>query len=200
MTWLERFYLAVLLAVVAFFVAQAARADETISRRLAALKVLADPRAAAVSDAPPARSCIDGAWWRITDYGVRSRTDTAIRDASIRFATDPRLIRSLIRHESGYDIEAISHKGAMGIMQLMPATARELGVVCPFDPRQNILGGTRYLRRMYDRLGNWPRAVAAYHAGPGRVEAGSIPAATRRYTNRVLRTWDSRRFASVHLE
>jgi soluble lytic murein transglycosylase-like protein len=203
MTWLERFSLAVLLSVIALFAVQPARADEAISRRLAALKVLTDPgarRSAAPADKARAGSCVEGAWWGITDYGVRSRTEAAIRDASIRFATDARLIRSVIQHESAYDIAAVSHKGAMGIMQLMPATARELGVVCPFDPRQNILGGTRYLRRMYDRLGSWPRAVAAYHAGPASVESGRIPAITRRYTQRVLRTWDARRFASVHLE
>jgi soluble lytic murein transglycosylase-like protein len=84
-------------------------------------------------------------------------------------------------------------------MQLMPATARELGVVCPFDPRQNVLGGARYLRRLRDRLGTWPRALAGYHAGPSRVERGRIPAETRRYVRRVMESWDPRRAAWMDL-
>ncbi len=124
---------------------------------------------------------------------MRSRTNGAIRDAALRFAVDPQLIRSVIRHESAYDVRAVSHKGAMGLMQLMPETARGLGVVCPFDPRENVLGGTRHLRRLYDRLGSWPRAVAAYHAGAQRVESARLPAPTRRYVKRVLRTWKPHR-------
>nr|MDJ0868255.1 lytic transglycosylase domain-containing protein [Myxococcota bacterium] len=76
-----------------------------------------------------------------------------------------------------------------GLMQLMPATARELGVSCPFDPRENVLGGTRYLRWMRDRMGSWPRALAAYNAGPARIESGHWPAETRRYVARVMRRW-----------
>ena len=77
----------------------------------------------------------------------------------------------------------------MGLMQLMPATASALGVACPFDPRENVLGGSRYLRRLHDRFGSWKRAIAAYHAGPTRVERGRIPGVTRRYVKRVLRGW-----------
>ena len=102
---------------------------------------------------------------------------------------DPRLIRSVIRHESNFDPKAVSSQGAMGLMQLMPGTARELGVTCAFDPRQNVLGGSRYLRRMRDELGSWPRALAAYHAGPTRVRSGRLPGETRRYVARVLTSW-----------
>ena len=78
----------------------------------------------------------------------------------------------------------------MGLMQLMPATARELGVVCAFDPRQNILGGTRYLREMRDRFGTWRLALAAYNAGPARVASGRrLPLEPRRYVEAVLRSW-----------
>ncbi len=171
-----------------------ARADEGIARRLHALRVLAprDGEASAALPEGPAAShadCASGAWWEASAYAVRARTRQAIQDAALRFAVDESLIRSVIRHESAYEIRAVSHKGAMGLMQLMPATARELGVACAFDPRENVLGGTRYLRQLYDRLGSWPRAVAAYHAGPSRVERGRIPGETRTYVRRVITTW-----------
>ena len=119
-----------------------------------------------------------------------ARSIRALRDASLRFAVDESLIRSVIRHESAYDVNAVSHKGAMGLMQLMPATARELGVRCAFDPRQNVLGGTRYLRELRDRLGAWSRAIAAYNAGPARVESGRrLPRETVVYVDRVLGSW-----------
>ena len=100
-----------------------------------------------------------------------------------------RLIEAVIRHESNGDPEAVSHAGAQGLMQLMPATARQMGTVCSFDPRENVIAGTRYLRRMYDRFGSWPDALAAYNAGPARVEAGALPAETRRYVANVMRSW-----------
>jgi soluble lytic murein transglycosylase-like protein len=137
--------------------------------------------------------CPDTAWWRLTPQAERTRTERAIRDASLRYGIDERLIRSVIRAESDFESAAVSHKGAMGLMQLMPATAQELGVACPFDPRENVLGGTRYLRQMRDRLGSWPRALAAYHAGPGSVEQGRIPGVTRRYVRQVLRLWQPER-------
>ena len=77
-------------------------------------------------------------------------------------------------------------------MQLMPQTARELGVVCPDDPRENVIGGTRYLRELRDRFGSWELALAAYNAGPTRVVEGRIPAETRRYVKRVIATWKGR--------
>jgi soluble lytic murein transglycosylase-like protein len=104
----------------------------------------------------------------------------------------------VIRHESAWDPDAVSHAGAMGLMQLMPGTAEDLGVVCPFDPRENVLGGTRYLRELRDLLGSWTRAVAAYHAGPARVALGEIPDETRRYVRRVIGSWEPGR--GVELE
>ena len=170
--------------------APASAGDEAIARRLAAFAALVDPAAARAAAAPRSdAACPTGSWWRMTGYGLRARTDRAIRDAALRFAVDAQLIRAVIRHESGFDPDAVSNRGAQGLMQLMPATADELHVLCPFDPRENVLGGTRYLRRLRDRLGSWPRAIAAYHAGPGRVEAGRIPGETRRYVERVLRSW-----------
>lgn len=95
--------------------------------------------------------------------------------------------------ESGFNTSAKSYKGAAGLMQLMPATARELGVTDPTDPVQNVDGGMRYLRQMYDRFGDWKLAVAAYHAGPAAVaRAGGIPDTsdglmkTRDYANSII--------------
>ncbi|MEN8185063.1 MAG: lytic transglycosylase domain-containing protein [Myxococcota bacterium] len=179
----------------------AALADEALARRLAALRAVADPASSrAVPPRPAAEGCGAWAWWRSSRFAIRDRVETAIRHAALRYALDPRLIRSVIRHESNHDPDAVSHRGAMGLMQLMPATARELGVACAFDPRENVLGGSRYLRRLRDRLGSWPRALAAYHAGPARVEAGRIPGETRRYVARILDSWRGGAEASAQLD
>ncbi len=192
-------------ALLAALVAAApAASDEAMARRLGALKALVDPHAARPAEvrppSTPGRACPSGPWWRMTDYGVRSRIDTAVRDASIRFVVDARLIRSVIEQESNYQIDAVSHKGAMGLMQLMPQTARELGVVCPFDPRENILAGSRYLRRLRDRFGSWPEAVAAYHAGPRRVASRRLPGVTRRYVRRGFGAWRPHELAWLELD
>lgn len=103
---------------------------------------------------------------------------------------DPKLVRALIQAESGYNRRALSNKGAMGLMQLMPATARGLRVSDPWDASENVRGGTMYLRQMLDRFGGrMELAVAAYNAGPGAVERyGGIPPyrETREYVQRVL--------------
>jgi soluble lytic murein transglycosylase-like protein len=105
---------------------------------------------------------------------------------------DPKLVRALIQAESGYNVKALSNKGAIGLMQLMPDTASDLNVN-PYDPDQNIKGGTMYLRQMLDHFaGKVELAVAAYNAGPGAVEKhGGIPpfAETRDYVKRVLSLW-----------
>lgn len=102
---------------------------------------------------------------------------------------DPELIEAIIANESGYDSTATSRSGARGLMQLMPQTAASLGVVNPYDPEQNIRGGTRYVRELLDRFGDVELAVAAYNAGPAAVERyGGVPpyAETRRYVRNVM--------------
>jgi soluble lytic murein transglycosylase-like protein len=96
--------------------------------------------------------------------------DDAIAEAASRYRLDPNLIRAIIHAESAFNPFAVSSAGALGLMQLMPEVAEELDVLDPFDPRQNILGGSRYLRDLLDRHhGNVDLAVASYNAGPGAV-------------------------------
>ncbi|HSO17890.1 MAG TPA: lytic transglycosylase domain-containing protein [Desulfosarcina sp.] len=113
-----------------------------------------------------------------------------IRQAARKYGLPEKLIESVIRAESDFQADAVSPAGARGLMQLMPATARELGVTDPFDVQQNIDGGAKYLRRMLDRFdGDLKLALAAYNAGPGTVARydGDVPyRETRDYVRRVL--------------
>lgn len=110
--------------------------------------------------------------------------------AAARYGLDPALLAGLIRQESGFDPNARSGAGAVGLTQLMPGTAAALGVADPTDPAQSIDGGARYLRQMLDRFGGDPiKALAAYNAGPGAVErSGGVPpySETQTYVQRVL--------------
>lgn len=112
----------------------------------------------------------------------------AARAAARRRDIPEDLFLRLVQQESGWNPRAVSVKGARGLAQLMPDTARQLGVD-PRDPVQNLEGGARYLRQMYDRFGSWRLALAAYNAGPQAVEAhGGVPPfeETRTYVRRIL--------------
>lgn len=115
--------------------------------------------------------------------------DSFIEEAATRYSLPEGLLRSVIQEESGFDTTAESRAGALGLMQLMPALATELGVEQPFDPRENIMAGAQYLRALLDRhRGNVPLALASYNAGPGAVARyGKIPPfpETRRYVKKV---------------
>ncbi len=114
-----------------------------------------------------------------------------ILEAAQRYGVDPALIRAMIMAESGYNPKAVSKKGAQGLMQLMPSTAKELGISEPLDPVHNIHGGVKYFRRLLDRFdGDVKLALAAYNAGSTKVRRyKGIPPirATRYYINKVFR-------------
>jgi len=102
---------------------------------------------------------------------ARERYEPFVVEYSNQHSLRPELVRAVIQVESGYNPRALSPKGAMGLMQLMPDTARMLGVQRPYDPEQNIRGGTRYLRLLLDRYeGSEELALAAYNAGSGAVD------------------------------
>lgn len=113
-----------------------------------------------------------------------------IRAAAVAAGVDPLLLASLVSAESSFRATAVSSCGAQGLTQLMPGTARSLGVTDPFDPQQNLDGGARYLATQLKRFGRVDLALAAYNDGPGTVaRAGVVPSSTRGYVSRILGAW-----------
>jgi hypothetical protein len=119
----------------------------------------------------------------------RAFIDETIRQAARRYSLPEAFVRAIIQVESSFKVKALSYKGAMGLMQLMPGTAKDMGVTDPWDPYQNIMGGTRFLRVLANRFnGDLPKVISAYHAGGGAVsQRGGIPfEGTDSYVRRVL--------------
>jgi len=120
--------------------------------------------------------------------------DELIYEASARYGVDPRLVKAVVKAESDFDIHAVSRDGARGLMQLMPATASQMGVRDIHDPAENLDAGVRYLSRLLKRF-DWriPLALAAYNAGESAVRRyGGVPpyTETRRYVDKVLGYYD----------
>ncbi|MBW2622485.1 MAG: lytic transglycosylase domain-containing protein [Deltaproteobacteria bacterium] len=134
-----------------------------------------------------------GFWMEFEETAIDPRShrqnfDALIQNAATFSDLDPELIRAVIKAESGFAPGAESPAGAMGLMQLMPDTARELGLTDAFDPLQNVYGGSVYLKQMLNRYsGDLNRALAAYNWGPGNLDRseGRLPRETRDYIERV---------------
>ena len=131
----------------------------------------------------------------------RGEIDNLITKYADKNGLDEDFVKAVINQESGFNPNATSHCGAMGLMQLMPSTAQGLGVKNAYDAEQNIEGGTKYLKGLMDRFGNDKQlALAAYNAGPNAVKKyGGIPpyAETQNYVKKVLSKYDSYKGASL---
>ncbi|GIV15902.1 MAG: hypothetical protein KatS3mg022_1337 [Armatimonadota bacterium] len=137
---------------------------------------------------------------RVAQRSATTMLPAAIGELVARVAqeegVDEALVRAVVRAESGGNPNAVSPKGAMGLMQLMPRTAEALGVSNPFDPEQNLRGGVRLLRGLLDEFGDVRLALAAYNAGgPAVRQYGGIPpyAETQKFVQRVMDLWQGER-------
>lgn len=126
--------------------------------------------------------------------------DNLIDKYSSQNNLDPDFVKAVVKQESGFNPNAKSHCGAMGLMQLMPSTAQGLGVTNAFDAEQNIYGGTKYLKGLMDRFGNNPElALAAYNAGPNAVKKyNGVPPyrETQNYVKNVMSSYEKFKDAS----
>lgn len=174
-------------ALAAAWLQRAERAGETVPDRF---------RRSLAGVKPGRAACIAGSG---VDLQINSRRRAelaiAIHDLAPQFDLDPALVLEVVRAESNFDPRARSHKGALGLMQLIPATARRFGVKDPFEPMQNLKGGMAYLSWLLQRFdGDVALTLAGYNAGEGAVERyGGIPpfAETRDYVEKILRRYSA---------
>ena len=111
--------------------------------------------------------------------------------ASQKHGVDPELLLAMMYTESTLNPRATSRTGAKGLMQLMPGTAKEVGVRNPYDPRENVMGGAKYIRKLSDKYGgDISKALQAYHGGPGNVARKTIPRRSRQYARKILNRKD----------
>lgn len=132
---------------------------------------------------------------KTTFKNSRENIESLIEKYAVKNNLDPDFIKAVVKQESGFNPDAKSKCGAMGLMQLMPQTAKGLGVVDAFDPEQNIEGGVKYLKSMLNRFNNDPKlALAAYNAGPGAVQKyGDIPPyrETQNYVKNIMSSYEA---------
>lgn len=163
-----------------------------------------DDEVAPPADVQAAEDALGVRSWRFDEQRkplFSSKYDQLIIDAAKKFDVDAALVSAVIKAESDYNPKIVSHKGAQGLMQLMPATAKRFGVTNAFDPVQNVHGGTKYLRWLLDKFeGNAEHAVAAYNAGEGNVwKYKGIPPfrETITYVKRIARHFERAKLASL---
>ena len=132
--------------------------------------------------------------------GVPDNLDAMINGQASTQGVDPALVKAVIKTESNFNSQALSPVGAQGLMQLMPGTARGLGVSDSLNPEQNVAGGTKYLKNLLDKYHDMPKALAAYNAGPGAVDQyGGIPPykETQQYVKKVMNAYGSYKQAGL---
>ena len=130
----------------------------------------------------------------LLDENSNRPIDSVIQKAARQYGVDPDLVRAVIKAESNFNPKAVSHAGAQGLMQLMPSTARGLGVKDSFNPEQNVMGGTKFLKGLLERYnGDLDSALAAYNWGPGNVDKkpDKLPRETRDYLAKVKQYYNS---------
>jgi len=168
--------------------ASTAAATTTPAASATATDPSADATGTATADQPAAGSDASN-----TSKPAPQTLDQMVKEVAARYNVDPDLVKAVVTTESNWNPHAVSRTGAQGLMQLVPSTARDLGVHNAFDPQQNLDGGVRYLRMLLERYdGDLDKALAAYNAGPGAVDrAGGVPhiAETESYVRHVTATY-----------
>jgi hypothetical protein len=164
--------------------------------RVAAAEVQTVVQAPAAKPAPEKAEAATLNSWRVSHGSSSDEIDRIIEEAAARHHVDPNLVRAVIKVESNFNPSAVSRKGAMGLMQLMPATARKFNVSNPFDPQQNVDAGVQHLKRLLDNFGgNVGLTLAAYNAGEAAVNRNNgVPpyAETQRYLRQFKVLYDGK--------